>query len=89
MNDFIKKKMQLNKDIETLKEGIKKDIEKAYKDGSATGAVIVCATLYRVLKEMGLNEDNILYDILKDLAKNQGNCDDLPAYIEKMKGGNE
>ena len=65
-----------------LKETLKKQIQEAYITGAHEGAVSTAATLYTVLVNLGLEKDNIIFDILRDIAKRNG-CNDLEEYCEK------
>lgn len=67
-----------------LKETLKRQIKDAYMEGVQEGAVITSATLYTVLINMGLEKDNIIFDILRDIAKRHG-CEDLENYALKIK----
>jgi hypothetical protein len=78
------KEKALQASTDKLKEMIMAEIEQSWKEGYKNGTIITCATLYRTLKIAGLEETNVLYDILKDMAKKQG-CEDLPSYIKNMK----
>ena len=78
-------KEKLIKDMDKLREMTKDKIYEAYIDGVKAGAVLTAATIYRTMALAGLDENNILFIILKDLAKANG-CDDLKAYIENMNG---
>lgn len=61
--------------IEQLKE--------AYIDGTHQGAISTCAIIYKTMKIAGLEEDNFLFYMLKDLAEKHG-CKDLEATIEQI-----
>jgi hypothetical protein len=78
-------RIDLTKDIETLKATMQKELQEMYKQGCAAGAVLTCGTLYRTFQIAGLEETNILFTILKDLAEKNG-CKDLKKYVEDMKG---
>ena len=66
-----------------LKETLKKQVQEAYTAGAREGAIITASTLYTVFTNIGLEKDNILFDILRDIAKRNG-CDDLDAYSIKV-----
>lgn len=76
-------KMKLELDIIALQKTIKKQVSKAFKEGVDTGAIVTCATIYKTFLRTGLEESNILFTIIKDIAKGH-KCEDLPAYIQKM-----
>lgn len=77
-------KIDLTKDIETLKAAMEKELQEMYKQGYAAGAVSTCGILYKTFQIAGLEETNMLFAILKDLASKNG-CPDLDAYTKKMK----
>lgn len=67
-----------------LEKAFQKQIHKAYIAGAHEGAISTASTLYTVLVNMGLEKDNIVFDILKDIAQRHG-CNDLDAYSMKVK----
>ena len=75
----------LTKDIETLKAAMQKELQEMYMQGCAAGAVSTCGILYKTFQVAGLEETNMLFTILKDLAEKNG-CKDLKKYVEDMKG---
>ena len=79
-------KEKLELDMNKLKDMVREEVNKAWKEGFAQGTVITCATLYKTFTLAGLEGGNILFSILKDLAKTQG-CEDLEARVAEMKGG--
>jgi vacuolar-type H+-ATPase subunit D/Vma8 len=76
---------KLTKDIKTLKAAMQKELQDMYMKGYAAGAVSACGILYKTFQFAGLEESNMLFTILKDLAEKNG-CKDLKAYVEDMKG---
>ena len=74
--------------LQAAKEQMKAQIEKTYKAGFADGAKITCATLYKTFLLGGLEKDNIIYDILRDIAKRHG-CENLDEEIARMQANNE
>lgn len=66
-----------------LKDMMRKQTKDAYIEGAHRGSITTCAIIYATMRAAGLEEDNFLFYILKDLAKQHG-CEDLPALAEKM-----
>ena len=66
-----------------LKDLIREQLKDAYMEGAHYGAATTCAIIYQTMKTAGLEEENFLFYILKDLAKQHG-CEDLFALAEKM-----
>jgi hypothetical protein len=56
----------------------------AFKEGTRAGELHTAVTLYIVLRNIGLETDNIIFDMLRDIAKNAG-CDDLEAKAQEFK----
>ena len=69
--------------FDELKETMQRQIKEAYMEGAHHGAATTCAIIYQTMKTAGLEEDNFLFYILKDLAKQHG-CEDLSTLAEKM-----
>ena len=69
--------------LDELKEVMQRQIKEAYVEGAHHGAATTCAIIYQTIKIVGLEENNFLFYILKDLAKQHG-CEDLSALAEKM-----
>ena len=67
-----------------IKEEVQKQIKEAYMEGAHRGSVTTCAIIYTTMRTMGLEEDNFLFDILRDLAKRHG-CEDLAATAEELR----
>ena len=70
--------------VEQLKELAREQFTAVWKEGYSSGVVTTCAVLYSTFQKAGLEKSNIFYTILKDYAKTQGGCVDLPAYIANM-----
>lgn len=77
-----------NAAMDKLKEDVKNEVSNAYKQGAKDGTILTCATIYRVLEMTKLSKDNILFNILKDLAARQG-CEDLSAKAKELEVKNE
>ena len=67
-----------------LKETFSDAVQRAYIEGAKQGSITTAAILYNVLAGMGLEETNVIFDILKDIANKHG-CTDLKAECEKIK----
>ena len=72
--------------IADTREIVKEQIKEAFLDGAKAGAIGVCRTLYETFIAAGLEADNILFLILKDIAKTNG-CEDLVKYCEERRTG--
>lgn len=66
-----------------VKEVLKEAMTSVWKEGYEAGTLTTCAILYKTLLNAGLEETNILYLILKDLAATYG-CKDLTEYMKDM-----
>ena len=66
-----------------LKELMQQQIKEAYMEGIHKGAEITCAIIYQTMKMAGLEEDNFLFYILNDIARQHG-CEDLAAAADKL-----
>lgn len=66
-----------------VKELLKETMTSVWKEGYEAGTLTTCAILYKTLLNAGLEETNILYLILKDLAATYG-CQDLTEYMNNM-----
>ena len=75
--------MSGNNLFDELKELMQQQIKEAYMEGIHKGAEITCATVYQTMKIAGLEEDNFLFYILKDIARQHG-CEDLAAAAAKL-----
>lgn len=69
--------------FEDMKAELQKQIKEAYMEGTHQGAITTCAIIYSTMRSAGLEEDNFLFLILKDLAKLHG-CEDLPAVAAEL-----
>lgn len=69
--------------FEGMKEDLRKQFEEIYMEGVHSGAITTCATLFQTMQIAGLEEENIFFTILKDLAKLHG-CENLPAFVKEM-----
>lgn len=67
-----------------LKNTLKKQLQEAYIAGTREGALVTVSTIYTVFANMGLEKNNILFDILRDIAQRNG-CNDLESYAVKIK----
>jgi hypothetical protein len=70
--------------IAETRETVKEQIKGAFIDGAKAGAIGVCRTLYETFTAAGLEQDNILFLMLKDIAKANG-CEDLVKYCEERR----
>ena len=66
-----------------LKELMQQQMKEAYMEGIHKGAEITCAIIYQTMKMAGLEEDNFLFYILNDIARQHG-CEDLAAAAAKL-----
>lgn len=80
-------KQEFQQVLDETKEVVKEEIKNAFLQGVDTGAVSVCGIIYETFIKAGLESDNILFTIVKDIAAAH-NCDNLEEYIEKRKSGN-
>ena len=69
--------------MEKLKELLQTQFKESYMEGVHQGAITTCAVIYHTMKVAGLEENNILFVILADLAQKHG-CKDLTPIIEKL-----
>lgn len=76
--------MDTNEYITKFSAEIRAHIEGAYRDGIKQGTVTTCAIIYQTFSRAGLEADNLLFDMLRDLAKKQGDCDDLEATVAEI-----
>lgn len=67
-----------------LKDAVQKQIKEAYMEGAHQGAITTCAIIYSTMRSCGLEEENFLFDILRDLASKHG-CEDLKAAAERLR----
>ena len=67
-----------------LKDTLKKQLQEEYIAGTREGALVTVSTIYTVLTNIGLEKDNILFDILRDIAQRNG-CNNLESYAIKIK----
>ena len=66
-----------------IKELMRQQMKEAYIEGIHKGAETTCAIIYQTMKIAGLEEDNFLFHMLKDLARQHG-CEDLAATAAKL-----
>ena len=66
-----------------LKELMQQQMKEAYMEGIHKGAEITCAIIYQTMKMAGLEEDNFLFYILNDIARQHG-CEDLAAAAAQL-----
>ena len=81
----MKEKINLTEDVDKLKATMQKELQEMYMQGYAAGVVSTCGILYKTFQLTGLEETNMLFAILKDLAEKNG-CKDLKQYVAEMKG---
>ena len=67
-----------------IQDKLKEEIKKAYWEGANKGSVSTCAVIYETMRRAGLEEDNFLFMILIDIAKQHG-CEDLPAVAADLR----
>lgn len=67
-----------------LKDIMREQMKDAYMEGAHRGSITTCAIIYATMRTAGLEEDNFLFFILKDIAKQHG-CENLEAEAEKMR----
>ena len=66
-----------------LRELMQQQMKEAYMEGIHKGAETTCAIIYQTMKMAGLEEDNILFYMLNDIARQHG-CEDLAATAAKL-----
>lgn len=78
-----------NKDnlFESMKATFQEKVKEAYIAGAHEGAITTAAVLYNIMKAVGLEETNILFSILKDIAHKHG-CEDLNEVAERISAKN-
>lgn len=69
--------------FDELRELMQQQMKEAYMEGIHKGAEITCAIIYQTMKMAGLEEDNILFYMLNDIARQHG-CEDLAAAAAKL-----
>lgn len=69
--------------IEEMRELTRKQIKDAYIEGAKQGAITTCSILYNTFIALNIPKENIIYDFLKDIAKQNG-CEDLHAAAFKI-----
>lgn len=62
---------------------ITKEKQEMWRSGFAEGSVTTCAVLYKTLLAGGVEESNVIFLILKDIAAKQG-CTDLKKIVEEI-----
>ena len=67
-----------------IRTALQKQIKEAYMEGAHQGAVTTCAIIYETMTKAGLEEDNFLIYMLKDIAHQHG-CEDLAAVASNMR----
>lgn len=70
--------------FDKLKEQFQEKVKEAYIEGAHEGAITTAALLYNIMRAAGLEETNILYSILIDIAHKHG-CDDLEEVAERVR----
>ena len=66
-----------------FKENLLEQMKDVYMDGVHQGSITTSAIIFSVMRKAGLEEHNILFDMLKDIAKTHG-CEDLATYAENL-----
>ena len=66
-----------------LKEIMQQQMNEAYLEGIHKGAEVTCANFYQTMKMAGREEDNFLFYILNDIARQHG-CEDLAAAAAQL-----
>ena len=79
----MKDNTEFGKNMHALETIVREQIEIAFKEGTKVGELNTAVTLYIVLRNIGLETDNIIFEMLKDIAKNAG-CDDLEAKAQEF-----
>jgi hypothetical protein len=74
---------KLTKNMEHLRGIIKTEMEKSWKEGYAAGVISACGVLYKTFQIAGLEGNNMLFTILKNLAEKNG-CKDLEQYSKTL-----
>lgn len=69
--------------MEGLKEIVHKQISEAFMEGAHQGSITTCAVIYSTMMTAGLEADNFLFEMLKDLAKQHG-CENLHEVAERL-----
>jgi tRNA threonylcarbamoyladenosine modification (KEOPS) complex Cgi121 subunit len=67
-----------------IRATLQKQIKEAYMEGAHQGAVTTCAIIYETMTKAGLEADNFLIYMLKDIAKQHG-CEDLAAVAADLR----
>ena len=67
-----------------LKDIMREQLKDAYMEGAHRGSITTCAIIYATMRAAGLEEDNFLFLILKDIARQHG-CEDLETEAEKIR----
>ena len=70
--------------FEGMKDALQERIKDAYIEGAKTGAITTCSIIYATMTAAGLEEDNFLFIMLKDIAKQHG-CEDLPTAAAALR----
>lgn len=74
-----------NKDIfSDIRATLQKQIKEAYMEGAHQGAITTCAIIYETMTNAGLEADNFLFYMLKDIAHQHG-CEDLAAVAATLR----
>ena len=77
-----------NKALKELKINVQKEIKEAFLNGAKEGSITTIATLYGVILDLGLDESNLIFTIMRDLAEKNG-CKDIHARIALLKAYSE
>ena len=74
--------------FEEVREVLQQQVKEAYIEGAHQGSITTCAIIYGTMSAAGLEEDNFLFDILRDIASQHG-CKDLTAVVAKLREKNK
>ena len=75
--------MNDNNLFDGLRGLLRKQMHDSFMDGVKQGSITTCAIVYETMRAAGLEEDNFLFLMLKEMAKKHG-CLDLAEEVAKM-----
>jgi tRNA threonylcarbamoyladenosine modification (KEOPS) complex Cgi121 subunit len=77
--------MEDNKDMfGGIRAALQQQIKEAYMEGAHQGAITTCAIIYETMTNAGLEANNFLIYMLKDIAHKHG-CEDLAAVAVSLR----